>query len=49
MLGELELRANKIEDGTAHLRSLEQDARSKGFLLIARKAAFALQNSRNRT
>ncbi len=49
MLGEMELRSNKLGDGRAHLRTLEQDARSKGFLLIARKAASALQNSRNRT
>jgi eukaryotic-like serine/threonine-protein kinase len=44
MLAEMELRANKIEDGRAHLLSVEQDARGKGFLLIARKAASALHN-----
>ena len=49
LLGEMELQSNKIDDGRAHLSSLEQDARSTGFLLIARKAATALQNSRNRT
>ena len=38
-LGELELRSGKTSTGRARLQQLETDARNKGFLLIASKAA----------
>jgi len=41
-LGELELGADKADAARARLKQLEKDARSKGYLLIARKAASAL-------
>ena len=44
-LGELELRSGKIIAGRARLEQLEAGARHKGFLLAARKAAGALNNS----
>jgi len=37
-LGELELGADKADAARARLKQLEKDARSKGYLLIARKA-----------
>ena len=42
-LGELEIKSGKVAAGRARLTTLEKDARSKGFLLIARKAAAALK------
>jgi DNA-binding winged helix-turn-helix (wHTH) protein/tetratricopeptide (TPR) repeat protein len=42
ILGEMEIRSSKIEEGRARLQALEKDARGKGFLLIARKAIAAL-------
>jgi DNA-binding winged helix-turn-helix (wHTH) protein/tetratricopeptide (TPR) repeat protein/TolB-like protein len=38
-LGELEIKSGKTASGRAHLDALAKDATSKGFLLIARKAA----------
>jgi eukaryotic-like serine/threonine-protein kinase len=38
-LGEIEIRSGKIGSGRARLAALQRDATSKGFLLIARKAA----------
>jgi ATP/maltotriose-dependent transcriptional regulator MalT len=38
-LGQIEMRSGKANLGRVHLRQLQSDARSKGFLLIARKAA----------
>jgi serine/threonine protein kinase/tetratricopeptide (TPR) repeat protein len=40
-LGELEMNSGQTTAGRAHLTALEKDARAKGFLLIARKAAAA--------
>ena len=40
-LGEAEVKTANSGDGRAELKRLEQDARAKGFLLIARKAAIA--------
>ena len=40
-LGELEMRSGSIRAGRMRLNALEKDARAKGFLLIARKAAAA--------
>jgi eukaryotic-like serine/threonine-protein kinase len=40
-LGEAEVKTANSGDGRAALKRLEQDARAKGFLLIARKAATA--------
>ena len=40
-LGELELSSGKVSSGRTHLQQLEADARSHGFLLIARKSAQA--------
>jgi len=41
-LGEVEMSAGDTSAGRARLKALEKDARAKGFLLIARKAATAL-------
>ena len=38
-LAELEIKSGKVAAGRARLTTLEKDARAKGFLLIARKAA----------
>jgi len=38
-LGEIEMKSGKTADGRARLQALERDAKAKGFLLIARKAA----------
>ena len=38
-LGEIEMKSGKTASGRAHLGALQKDATSKGFLLIARKAA----------
>ena len=40
-LGEIEVKSSQIAAGRARLTALEKDARAKGFLLIARKAAAA--------
>jgi len=40
-LGETETKARNLTAGRATLASLEKDAKSRGFLLIARKAAAA--------
>jgi tetratricopeptide (TPR) repeat protein/TolB-like protein len=40
-LGEMEMESGQITAGRAHLTALEKDARAKGFLRIARKAAAA--------
>ena len=40
-LGETEMKSGNLTAGRAELASLERDARVKGFLLIARKAAAA--------
>lgn len=42
-LGELDIKSGNVAAGRARLTSLEQNARGKGFLLIARKAAAALK------
>jgi len=42
-LGELEIRSGNMAVGRARLATLEKDAKGKGFLLIARKAATALK------
>ena len=42
-LGEVEMKSDKRAAGRVHLVALQQDAKSKGFLLIARKAAAARQ------
>ena len=42
-LGEIEMRLGKISSGRAHLVALKKDATSKGFLLIAGKAANELR------
>jgi len=47
-LGELELRSGNSGSARAHLLQLEMDARQKGFLLIVREAAAALNNSARR-
>lgn len=44
-LGELELHSGKAAAGRVHLEQLQADARHKGFLLAAHKAAGALNNS----
>jgi eukaryotic-like serine/threonine-protein kinase len=44
-LGEGELKSEKGSAGRAGLAQLEEDARSKGYLLIARKAATTLRSS----
>ena len=41
-LGEIEVKSGDPKTGRARLTALEKDARSKGFLLIARKAATAM-------
>jgi hypothetical protein len=38
-LGETEIKAGKRATGQARLNSLEREAKARGFLLIARKAA----------
>jgi DNA-binding winged helix-turn-helix (wHTH) protein/tetratricopeptide (TPR) repeat protein len=43
-VGEIELRAGDRAEGGADLEGLEKDAKNGGFLLIARKAAAALQS-----
>ena len=40
-LGESEIKSGKIAEGRKRLATLEKDARAKGFLLVARKAAEA--------
>ena len=40
-LGQIEMRSGRASSGRARLEALEQDARAKGFLLVARKAAAA--------
>ncbi|MGD0213205.1 MAG: protein kinase [Terriglobales bacterium] len=42
-LGELDVKSGNVAAGRARLTTLEQNARTKGFLLIARKAAAALK------
>jgi tetratricopeptide (TPR) repeat protein len=42
-LGELEIKSGNMAAGRARLTTLEKDARDKGFLLMARKAATALK------
>src|SRR5580658_1498051 len=42
-LGELEIKSGNMAVGRARLATLEKDAKGKGFLLIARKAATALK------
>jgi len=44
-LGEIEVRSGKTAVGRARLQQLQTDARKKGFLLIARKAAATLNKS----
>ena len=44
-LGEMEMKFGQTTAGHAHLAALEKDARAKGFLLIARKAAAAAKIS----
>jgi len=39
---ELEIQSGKASSGRAHLEQVQNDARSKGFLLMARKASSAL-------
>jgi tetratricopeptide (TPR) repeat protein/predicted Ser/Thr protein kinase len=41
-LGELEIKSGKLSAGRARLTMLERDAKGKGFLLIARRAAAAM-------
>jgi serine/threonine protein kinase/Tfp pilus assembly protein PilF len=43
-LGEIEVRSGKSSVGRAHLRQLRDEARNRGFLLVARKASVALNN-----
>jgi eukaryotic-like serine/threonine-protein kinase len=43
-LGEAEMHSGLATAGRTHLRALEQDAQSKGFLLVARKAAAAAKS-----
>jgi serine/threonine protein kinase/tetratricopeptide (TPR) repeat protein len=43
-LGEVEVRSGKANTGRAHLGQLRDDARNKGFLLVARKASAAMNN-----
>jgi serine/threonine protein kinase len=43
-LAEIELNTGNAADGRQQLAALEKEARSKGFLLIARKAASIVQN-----
>ena len=40
-LGEIETKSGQTTIGRAHLQAVERDAKAKGFLLIARKAAAA--------
>jgi ATP/maltotriose-dependent transcriptional regulator MalT len=43
-LGEIEVRSGKVSAGRAHLGQLRDDARNKGFLLVARKASVAMND-----
>ena len=43
-LGEVEVRSGKASPGRAHLSQLRDDARNKGFLLLARKASVAMND-----
>ncbi len=43
-LGQIEMKSGHRAAGRTHLGALEKDAQAKGFGLIARKAAVALQN-----
>jgi len=43
-LGEIELKSGQTAAGRARLQALEKEARGKGFLLTARKAASAAKN-----
>jgi hypothetical protein len=43
-LGEVEMRSGKASAGQARLRQLRDDARSKGFLLVASKASLAMND-----
>src|SRR5262249_42680181 len=43
-LGELGLRAGKVDSGQARLTQLQKDAQARGFLLIARKTKTGLGN-----
>jgi len=43
-LGEIEVRSGKVNAGRAHLGQLRDDARNKGFLLVARKASAAMSD-----
>jgi hypothetical protein len=38
-LGEIEMKSGKTTAGRARLQTLERDAKARGFLLVARKAA----------
>jgi eukaryotic-like serine/threonine-protein kinase len=40
-LGEVEIRSGRVAAGKTRLTTLQKDAQAKGFLLIARKAAYA--------
>jgi hypothetical protein len=42
-MGEVEMKSGDRSTGRAHLAFLQKDATSKGFLLVARKAAAARQ------
>jgi serine/threonine protein kinase/tetratricopeptide (TPR) repeat protein len=44
-LGEVEVRSGKASPGRVHLRQLRDDARNKGFLLLARKASVAMNDT----
>jgi tetratricopeptide (TPR) repeat protein len=43
-IGEIEVRSGKASAGRAHLGQLRNDARNKGFLLVARKASLAMND-----
>jgi predicted secreted protein len=40
-LAEIEMKAGQTAEGRAHLTAIEADAKAKGYLLVARKAAIA--------
>jgi eukaryotic-like serine/threonine-protein kinase len=40
-LAEIEMRAGQTTEGRAHLATIETDAKAKGYILVARKAAIA--------
>ena len=44
-LGEVEVRSGKVSAGRAHLGQLRDDARNRGFLLVARKASVAMDEA----